>query len=165
MDRVSAADRLIASVERAVPRLRALSDAAAAQPPAPGKWSPKEVLGHLIDSASNNHGRFVRAQFVDDLVFTGYEQEKWVAAQRYADAQWEELITLWRGFNLQIARVMANAPDDVRHTPRAKHNLDEVAWKTVPRDQPATLEYFMDDYVDHLEHHLGQIFGRDTMSA
>ena len=60
---------------------------------------------------------------------------------------------------------MANAPDGVRLAPRAKHNLDQVAWKSVPPEQPATLEYFMDDYVDHLEHHLGQIFGRDTMSA
>lgn len=162
---MSASDRLIASVERAVPRLRQLSDDDAAQPPAPGKWSPKEVLGHLIDSASNNHGRFVRAQFSDDLVFTGYEQEKWVAAQRYADAPWDDLIALWRGFNLHIARVMANAPYDVRRAPRAKHNLDQVAWKSVPPDQPATLEYFMNDYIDHLEHHLGQIFGRDTMSA
>jgi len=162
---MSAADRLAAVVERVTPRLRDLSDAAASAPRAAGKWSPKEIIGHLIDSASNNHGRFVRAQFSDDLVFPGYEQEKWVAAQRYADAPWEELIALWRGFNLHLARVMANAPDDVRRAPRAIHNLDQVGWKEVPRDQPATLESFMDDYVDHLEHHLGQIFGRDTMSA
>ncbi len=161
---MSAAERLTAAVERATPRLRDLSDAAAGTPRAAGKWSPKEIIGHLIDSASNNHGRFVRAQFSDDLVFPGYEQEKWVAVQRYADAAWDDLVALWRGFNLHIARVMANAPDDVRRTPRAKHNLDQIAWRTVPRHQPATLESFMDDYVDHLEHHLGQIFGRDTMS-
>lgn len=162
---MSAADRLVASVERAVPRLRALSDDAASRPPAPGKWSPKEVLGHLIDSASNNHGRFVRAQFAEDLVFLGYDQEKWVAAGHYADAPWDDLIALWRGFNLHIARVMANAPEEIRRAPRTKHNLDRVAWTAVPSDQPATLEYFMNDYIDHLEHHLGQIFGRDTMSA
>jgi hypothetical protein len=161
---VSAAERLAASIERAVPRLLAISDADASAAPAEGKWSPKEVLGHLIDSASNNHGRFVRAQFADDLVFPGYEQEKWVAAQRYADAAWEDLVALWRGFNLHIAWVMARVPDDVARRPRATHNLDQIAWKTVPPDQPATLHYFMNDYVDHLEHHLGQIFGRDTMS-
>jgi len=162
---MSAAERLAATVERSAARLRAISDDAASASPAEGKWSPKEVLGHLIDSASNNHGRFVRARYGDDLVFPGYEQEKWVAAQRYTEAAWEDLIALWRGFNLHIARVMANVPDDVARRPRANHNLDQIAWQTIPRDQPATLDYFMNDYVDHLEHHLAQIFGRDTMSG
>ena len=161
---MSAAARLRDAVERATPRLLALSDAAAGTPPTPGKWSPKEVIGHLIDSASNNHGRFVRAQFIDDLVFSGYEQERWLGMQRYADAPWSDLVALWRGFNLHIARVMDNTPDDIAHAPRAKHNLDAIAFRTVPRDQPATLEYFMADYVDHLEHHLAQIFPRDTMA-
>ena len=161
---MSAAARLRAAVERATPRLLALGDAAAGTPPAPGKWSPKEVIGHLIDSASNNHGRFVRAQFTDDLVFAGYEQERWVDVQRYADAAWADLVALWRGFNLHIARVMANTPDAIARAPRANHNLDEIAFRTVPLSQPATLEYFMADYVDHLEHHLAQIFPRDTMA-
>ena len=161
---MSAAARLADAVERATPRLLALSDAAASTPRAPGKWSPKEVIGHLIDSASNNHGRFVRSQLVDDLVFPGYEQERWIDVQRYNDAAWADLVALWRGFNLHIARVMANVSDDVAHAPRASHNLDQIAFHTVPRDQPATLAYFMDDYVDHLEHHLVQIFPRDTMA-
>ena len=162
---MSAAERLIAAIERAIPRLRAIADDAASRSPAEGKWSPKEVLGHLIDSASNNHGRFVRATHSGDLIFPGYDQEKWVAAQRYADAAWEDLIALWRGFNLHIARVMAHVPDEVAHRARANHNLDQIAWTAIPPDQPATLDFFMNDYVDHLEHHLGQIFGRDTMSA
>ena len=161
---MSASERLTAAIERATPLLLAMSDSAASTPPAPDKWSPKEVIGHLIDSASNNHGRFVRAQFSDDLVFAGYEQERWVETQRYADAAWADLVALWRGFNLHIARVMANTPDDVARAPRANHNLDEIAFHTVPRGQPATLGDFMADYVDHLEHHLAQIFPRDTMS-
>jgi len=161
---VSAAARLAEAVERATPRLLALSDAAASTPRAAGKWSPKQVIGHLIDSASNNHGRFVRAQLADDLVFSGYEQERWVDAQRYDDAPWADLVALWRGLNLHIAHVMANTPDDVARAPRATHNLDVIAFRTVPADQPATLAYFMDDYVDHLQHHLAQIFPRDTMA-
>jgi hypothetical protein len=76
---VSAASRLREAIEAAYPRLSAISDSDAAISPAPGKWSPKRVIGHLIDSASNNHQRFVRANFADDLIFAGYDQEKWVA--------------------------------------------------------------------------------------
>ena len=162
---MSTAARLRQAVERATPRLLALGDAAASVPPAPGKWSPKEVIGHLIDSASNNHGRFVRAQFTEDLVFPGYQQEQWVAAQHYAGAPWEELVALWRGFTLHIARVMENAPETVRRAARANHNLEQIAFRILPPGESATLEYFMADYVDHLEHHLAQIFPRDTMSA
>ena len=146
-------------VESATPRLLAISDADSASPPSPGKWSPKEVLGHLIDSASNNHQRFVRAQFQDDLVFPGYAQEKWVVVQAYATAPWADLVDLWRQFNLHLARVMAATPADVRQKPRARHNLHEIAWNTVPQEETATLEYFMRDYVKHMRHHLGQVLG------
>jgi hypothetical protein len=146
-------------VAAVMPRLLALSDAESARPPAPGKWSPKEVIGHLIDSASNNHQRFVRAQFTDDLVFPGYEQEKWVAAQRYRAAPWSDLVGLWRLFNLHLARVIEAIPASVRRQPRARHNLHELAWQSIPQDHPATLENFMRDYVRHLEHHIAQILG------
>ena len=150
---------LRAAVEAATPRLLAIPDAEASKPPAPGKWSPKQVIGHLIDSASNNHQRFVRVRFMDDLVFAGYEQESWVAAQGYQGAPWAELVGLWRLFNLHLARVIENLPAPVRERPRARHNLDELAWRPVPKETPATLEYFMRDYVGHLKHHLAQIPG------
>lgn len=150
---------LRAAVEAATPRLLALTEAEASRAPAPGKWSPKEVIGHLVDSASNNHQRFVRAQFTDDLVFPGYAQEAWVAAQRYAAAPWTELVELWRSFNLHLARVIEAIPPSVRLGERRRHNLDELAWKAVPREEPTTLEYFLRDYVAHLNHHLGQIPG------
>ena len=145
------------AVASVTPRLLALSEAEASRPPAPGKWSPKEVIGHLIDSASNNHQRFVRARFTEDLVFPGYQQEEWVEAQRYAGAPWVELVGLWSNFNLHLARVIEATPAEVRQKPRVRHNLHELAWKAVPQDQPATLEYFMRDYVDHLRHHIAQV--------
>ena len=147
------------AVEAATPRLLALSEADASKSPAPGKWSPKQVIGHLIDSASNNHQRFVRVRFMDDLVFAGYEQEAWVAAQNYQGAPWADLVGLWRLFNLHLARVIESLPAAVRETPRARHNLHELAWQAVPKEKPATLEYFMRDYVGHLKHHLAQIPG------
>ena len=149
------------TVERATPRLLALGDGGSARHPAPGKWSPREIIGHLIDSASNNHGRFVRAQWTNDLELEGYEQERWVAAGRYQDAPWSDLVTLWGAFNRHIARVMSAVPDDARMRPRQPHNLDEMAFHGWPADRPATLDYFMRDYVAHLKHHLRQIFGND----
>jgi hypothetical protein len=89
--------------------------------------------------------------------FSGYEQDAWVLLQRYRDAPWEDLIALWSSFNLHIARIMDFVPKDERDRLRARHNLDELAWKSVSRDQPATLDYFMRDYVAHLKHHLAQI--------
>jgi hypothetical protein len=140
-------------------RLSALSDKAAAVSPAPGKWSPKQVIGHLIDSAANNHQRFVRANFKDDLVFDGYDQERWVEFHDYQKMPWQELLDLWRGYNLLIARVMENSSNEALKTPRVKHNLYQTALVPVPADRPATLEYFMLDYIKHLERHLRQIAG------
>ena len=102
----------------------------------------------------------MRAQCQDDLIFAGYEQDAWVSAQRYQDSPWKGLLDLWREYNLHIARVMEAVPDDVRMRERRRHNLHELAWRAVPEDRPATLDYFMRDYVDHLHHHLRQISGQ-----
>jgi hypothetical protein len=151
------ADDLRATVTEAFASLSAVSEEVAARRPAAGKWSAKEIIGHLVDSAANNHQRFVRAQAQDDLIFSGYEQAEWVAVQRYQEAPWQELLTLWRVYNLHIARIVDVMPADVRLRERRRHNLHELAWEAVPADQPATLDYFMRDYVKHLHHHLGQI--------
>ena len=157
------ADELRALVAAAMPTLLGMPEARAAASPARGKWSAKQVIGHLIDSASNNHQRFVRAQFTDDLVFPGYEQDAWVAVQGYQTAVWLDLVMLWRHFNLHLARVIAAVPHDVRMRPRERHNLHQLAWRPVPEDQPTTLDYFMADYVGHLKHHLEQILGPTWM--
>jgi len=153
----SAGEMLRQAVERGAARLRGLSDEASRVHPAPGKWSPREVIGHLIDSASNNHGRFVRAQLADEMIFPGYEQDAWVTVQRYEDVPWEELIALWSGFNRHIAHVMDCASDHERMRPRTRHNFHRISFNPVDEHVPATLDYFMRDYVEHLEHHLRQI--------
>jgi len=142
-----------------VPALLAIPEEASRHRPAPGKWSPAEIVGHLIDSASNNHRRFVVARWQDDLVFTGYRQDAWVDAQQYDRAPWPELVALWAGFNRHLARVMAAVPPEIRTRAHRQHNLHEIAWQPVPAAQPATLDYFMADYVGHLQHHLRQILG------
>ena len=144
-------------IDRVLPQLERLSEAESARKPDPGKWSPKEIIGHLIDSASNNHQRFIRAQFQDDLVFFGYEQNAWVAIQRYQHVPWTHLLTLWHSFNTHLAHVIDSASEEEKNRLRTRHNLDQLAWQPIPTEHPATLAYFMDDYVGHLKHHLEQI--------
>jgi hypothetical protein len=143
------AHRLRTAVLHAAPLLLGMDAGESARPLADGKWSPREIVGHLIDSASNNHQRFVRGQLQDDLVFLGYAQEDWVRVQHYADAPWADLVQLWRLYNLHLARVMELAPAETRLSPRVKHNLAEMA--------TATLDGIMLDYVEHLLHHLRQL--------
>lgn len=143
----------------AEPLLRTMTEPDASRSPAPGKWSPKQIVGHLIDSAANNHQRFVRAALQDEIVFPGYAQEEWVALQRYEQAAWADLLALWVAYNRHIAAVMAGVPDEARTRVRAVHNLDDIATHAPSSAADATLEYFMGDYVDHLIMHLRQILG------
>jgi hypothetical protein len=152
---VNAGEYLRDVILSAAPTLEAITDDEASQPRGSDQWSPKQTIGHLIDSASNNHQRFVRAQFRDDLVFDGYDGAKWVETQQYANAPWPSLVALWREFNLHLARVMDSTPEEIRLRPREKHNLGEIGFQKLP--EPPTLEAFMRDYVDHLQHHLGQV--------
>jgi hypothetical protein len=153
------AEDLRETVTRAGERLLMVSEADAARRPGPGKWSAKEIIGHLVDSAANNHQRFVRAQFQDDLIFTGYAQAEWVQAQRYQDAPWQSLVVLWREYNVHLARVMDATPETVRLRERRRHNLQQIALNPVAEHTPATLDYLMRDYVVHLHHHLRQVSG------
>ena len=146
------------TLANALPRLRAISEQQSEIPRAEDKWSSKQILGHLIDSAGNNHQRFVRAQFKDDLVFDGYQQNEWVRAEHFQEKSWLELVEFWHLFNRHILHIMRYAPEDTRTQLRNKHNLHKLASEKIKEDEPVTLEFFMRDYVDHLKHHLGQIF-------
>ena len=147
------------AIEAAPPRLTQISEAESEQPRAEDRWSSKQIIGHLIDSAANNHARFVLAQLKDDLLFPGYEQDGWVRVQKYQKASWPQLVDLWRAYNLHLLHVMAHASKEKLNTQCTLHTLQEIAFKTVPASEPVTLEYLMKDYVVHLKHHLGQIFG------
>jgi hypothetical protein len=147
------------TVEEASARLLSMTEDESRVPPADEKWSAKETIGHLIDSAANNHQRFVRAQFKDDLVFEGYAQEDWVRAQSYNEEPWPLLVGLWRLYNLHLAHVMRHAPEQARTLLRERHNLHEIGLAEVSREEPSTLEHLMLDYIEHLKSHLRQILG------
>jgi len=136
-----------ALVAQALPRLLRISDAESIAHPSPDKWSKKEILGHLIDSASNNHQRFVRAQLSSEIRLPEYEQETWVRTQGYQDESWENLVHLWRLYNLHLLHVAEAIPDD---------RLKSLCF--IGEDEPVTLEFLVTDYVRHMKHHLDQIF-------
>lgn len=125
--------------------------------PGDGGWSAKQILGHLIDSAANNHRRFVQAQFQNDLVFEGYDQEQWVRAQHYDQASWAALVDLWTEYNLHLLHVISFIPEAELKRPRHPHTLDRIAWQPVAANESATLEYLIQDYLGHAGEHLAQI--------
>jgi|SRR5687767_6642251 len=151
---------LESTVDATVLALAVLPESVVTWRPAPTVWSVKEIIGHLIDSAANNHQRFIRAQSQTDLVFGGYAQNDWVRVQAYDDAPWHELLSLWRSYNRHIARVMCAVPEDVRTKRHARHNLHEIGWKSFAATTPVTLDDLMEDYVRHLHHHLAQLQDR-----
>jgi hypothetical protein len=114
--------------------------------PAPSTWSPKEELGHLLDSAANNHQRIVRAQFEDKLAMPGYEQNRWVEVHAYQRRDWNELIAVWQAINRQLLVAAQAVPDSAW-----SHTL------TVAGSEPLTLQFVFDDYVEHMLHHLRHI--------
>lgn len=112
--------------------------------PAPNKWSKKEILGHLADSAMNNIHRFIRIRQGDQTnIF--YDQDFWVSANDYQFQDLESITMLWRSVNLQISRIW-------------RKTWDTDLQKTIPvKDETPTLQFLMEDYIDHLNHHLKQI--------
>jgi hypothetical protein len=150
------------TIVSATARLKNIPETQSGWKSSPEAWSAKETIGHLIDSAANNHQRFVRAQFTDDLVFPGYQQDQWVNSQKYRDESWSEVVQLWSSYNLHLVHVASAIPEDVLTKPRSRHTLDQIAFKLVDKNDPATLEYLIRDYLDHLRHHLDQIFAEVT---
>jgi hypothetical protein len=142
----SVANGLDGVVDAAAPELRAIDEAVASRKLKPDVWSVKEILGHLIDSASNNHQRFVRAQLAGELSFPGYEQNRWVAAQDYQTSPWRELVDLWVAYNHHLAHIIRRIPDAAASVP-CRIGLDD----------PVTLNSLAQDYFRHLRHHLEQI--------
>ena len=141
-------DDFRSTLDDAVVQLSKITDSDSQKVVSPEKWSKKQVLGHLIDSAANNHQRFIRAQLGQELVFPGYEQERWVAVQHYQDESWKALVALWQHYNQHLLHVMECVPGD------------QLSRRCVIGDNdPVTLEFLMKDYVVHLKHHLEQILG------
>ena len=119
--------------------------------PNPGKWSKKEIVGHLVDSAINNHIRFVRLRFeLSPLTIEGYAQDDWVRAHQYQCWPTDVLLDAWRSQQQQITELMQQVSSEElqRNCQLSNGSLE-------------TFDWLYQDYVAHLEHHLHQIVSYD----
>jgi hypothetical protein len=138
-------DNLRALLHELPRELEAISESAASQRRADGGWSRKEILGHLIDSATVNHQRFVRAQLETGFSFL-YEQNAWIDLQRYRDRPWSELVQLWTALNRHLLYAIEFLPEE---------KLQNLCGGG--DDEPWTLAYRIPDYLHHMRHHIEQI--------
>ncbi len=122
-----------------------------------GKWSKKELLGHLIDSAYNNHQRIIRAEQQGDLIFSGYDQDAWVIKNNYQERDISELLDLWRSTNFHIAQLVKNISENILSRKTTKHNFHQISMNTIEEGSKTNLSYLIWDYIFHVEYHLNQI--------
>ncbi|MEO0731249.1 MAG: DinB family protein [Bacteroidota bacterium] len=155
-------DKLRTITDEAEDRLAALSPTEISTRPAPDRWSKKEILGHLIDSAYNNHQRFLRGATQDHLRFVGYDQEEWVRRNAYQERDAQEVIATFLVAQRHLAHVIDTLPPKVLDRTTSDHDFDRMAMRTVPAGSPASLGFLIEDYLFHLVHHLRQIFGEFT---
>ncbi len=133
--------------------MRILPDEANLRPD-PQTWSKNEILGHLIDSAANNHQRIVRAALNAALDFPPYQQNAWVEIQRYNEPCWFDLVDLFVLNNLHLCRVIDVLPAEVLDNP-----------VNIGKETPVTLKFVIEDYLRHLKLHIAQMLEPDAQDA
>ena len=124
-----------------------VDEALSAERPAPDNWCAREIVGHLIDSACNNHRRWIIGQTPGLARFDGYEQNEWVSRNRYADESWADVVALWAAYNRHLRHVISRTP--------AEHLM--MSATSPDGDGAVTIGFLMQDYVAHIRHHLEQV--------
>lgn len=142
-----AKDVILALVDEALLNFKNITDEDWNAKPNSTKWSRKELLGHLIDSASNNLRRLIVGQYEQGTKIV-YDQDKWVAYQKYQQLDFEYVKDLWKLMNYQVANVIENIP---------QNKLDHTCDTGIGKAEVHSLVYFIEDYIVHLKYHIKQI--------
>lgn len=135
-------ERLAAVLRGAMPWLVTVSEDEAHAQAEAGRWSAKQVIGHLTDSAVNNLGRIVRIQLAPGEILPGYEQDGWVRVQHYAERGWPEVLALWFALNEHLEWTIAHV------------EKQSLANRGTVTGRDVTLGFLIEDYIAHMEHHL-----------
>lgn len=133
-------------IEAAESKLTSITESHASQKYPGGEWTRKQVLGHLLDSAANNHIRFVVASLEGRFTGPKYDADGWVRTHDYRNLSWSYLFEQWRVRNSILAQVVDHVPEPALS-----------AQCTIGDDQPVTLRFIIEDYLDHLDHHVSDI--------
>lgn len=144
---------LAQTIERELPNLCKLAEGRASLPRGLGKWSPKEELGHLIDSAANNHIRFVCGTLAPEFRGPGYAQDEWVRLHGYSSMPWETITKDWFQYNSLLVRLVERIPE---------HQLETPCF--IGAHPAVTLRFLIEDYVLHMQHHIDQLLGREVIT-
>jgi hypothetical protein len=143
------AEELRSVIAEAEPHLADINEGDTGLKPDLDEWSKKEILGHLIDSAANNHQRFVRTVNKETTQFPGYEQTAWVRIQRHNKRPWNSLVVLWAAYNHHLSHVIDGIPEDTESLPCK-----------IGDEDPVRLDFLVIDYLRHLRHHLKDLLDK-----
>lgn len=136
--------RLNFIVEKAPGLLAQINEEKISEKSTPNKWSKKEILGHLIDSATNNHQRLIRGQF-EAIPEIQYDQNQWNKYSFYQQIDSQKIISFWTIYNIQLIEIIKRIPiENFKKQVKIGQNV-------------LTLDYVINEYIVHLEHHLKQL--------
>ena len=140
-------------VDREAVLLSAIAEPTASHKPSPRAWSKKQELGHLIDSAANNHVRFVVASIQPEFRGPGYAQDAWVDRHAYQEMPWLDILDFWKRYNHFLAELIHRIPEDRLQTPCI-----------IGENPTVTLQFLIEDYTLHMQHHLDHILHREKIT-
>lgn len=111
----------------------------------------KQIIGHIIDSASNNTHRIVHLQYQPSpLIFPNYatfgNNDRWIVIQDYQNEDWNILIQLWKYSLMHISHVIKNIKTDKLSNEWISGTGEKV-----------TLKSMIIDFPRHLKLHLSEI--------